>query len=58
MRTRYANLSETFDDVLFIDAGDVVRFEQTPEAYDEDQVHPSEEGASIVGTYIAEQLRE
>ena len=58
LRDRYLALAERHDQLLIVDAALVVTPESTPEAYDEDRVHPSQEGSRIVGTYFAEQMLE
>ena len=56
MRARYQGFAAEHDDVIFVDAGDVVSYDTNPEAYADDLIHPSLEGSQIIGAYVAEQL--
>ena len=44
--------------VLFVDGRDFVSPASTPEAYDDDLIHPSVEGARILGEGIADAISE
>lgn len=56
LRDRYQALADRHDQLLLVDAAEVVTPESTPQAYDEDRVHPSQEGSRIIGEYFAEQM--
>ena len=55
LRQRNTNLASLFETVIFVDPTEVVTPDMT-EAYDDDLVHPSEEGGRIVGEFIAESI--
>jgi acyl-CoA thioesterase-1 len=55
---RSTSMSEQFSDVIFFDSRSVVSVEDTPDAYDEDFVHPSVVGAELVGSGLAEMMSE
>lgn len=55
LNTRYDALAEQVDGVYYIDAGEVITPDQN-ELYDADNVHPSVEGARVLGEFIAEQI--
>lgn len=58
LRERYTAAAGTRDGVIFVDPGLVVSPEQTPEAYLDDGVHPSEEGSRLVGELLAASMEE
>lgn len=51
--SRYESLAARFDTVTFIDVREVVSPTDTPEAYDEDNVHPSVEGGAMIAEHLA-----
>ena len=57
MRERYQTFADIYDDVIFVDAGDVVSYNTQPEAYAEDFIHPSIEGSALIGAYVAERIQ-
>jgi lysophospholipase L1-like esterase len=50
-------LAEEESDLSFVDAGDVIS-PTNLDYFEEDQVHPSELGAEVIGEYIAQFLPE
>ena len=50
---RATRMSENIEGMLFFDSRQVVSYEETPFAYDEDYVHPSIEGSELVGIELA-----
>ena len=56
LTTRYEALADSREEVLFVNSGDIISPETTPEAYEEDGVHPSVEGSAMIGEYIAEKI--
>lgn len=56
LRQRYINLASLFETAIFVDPTEIVTPDMT-EAYDDDLVHPSREGARIVGKFIAESIK-
>ncbi len=58
LRERQERLAARHDRVTFVDGRDVVTVEGTPEAYAFDDVHPSKEGARLVGELIAKRIEE
>ena len=57
MTSRYEALAASREQVLFVNSGDIVSPDTTPQAYEEDGVHPSVEGCAMIGEHIAEQIR-
>ena len=45
------------DGMLFFDSRQVVSYEETPYAYDDDFVHPSIEGSELVGIEVAASMK-
>lgn len=58
LHARQQRLAALHDEVIFLDAREVVSPTSSPEAYAFDHVHPSAAGARIVGEYIARKLLE
>jgi len=56
LRSRYAALAGSRDDVRFVDPGTVTSPDDTPEAYRDDGVHPTEEGSRLVGELLADAI--
>ena len=57
LRDRYQALADRHADMIMVDAALVVTPAIAPEAYDDDRVHPSQEGSRIIGEYVAERMR-
>ena len=57
LHARQKRLAERHERVVFLDARQVVSPTSTPDAYAFDHVHPSAQGAEIVGQFIASELR-
>lgn len=55
---RYEALASARDGVTFVNLGEVMDPTSTPEAYDNDHLHPSPEGAALLGALLAEKLAE
>ena len=55
-RSRYQALADRHDGMILVDAANVVDPERTPEAYDDDFVHPSPVGSRLIGAYFAERM--
>jgi acyl-CoA thioesterase I len=55
---RTSRMTEKLDGVLFLDSREVISYEETPEAYDEDFVHPSIEGGGLIGAEVAAMIRD
>ena len=51
---RYNEFAEANEGVYFISLKDVMNPEETPELYSDDLVHPSDDGHSVIGEYIAD----
>ena len=56
LATRLEALASQEDSFLFLDGRDFVSPESTPEAYDEDLIHPSVEGGRILGQALADTI--
>lgn len=54
---RSYTMTEQVDGVVFLDSRDVISYEETPQAYDEDFVHPSVEGGALIGAEVAALIR-
>ena len=50
---RSKRMNDQVDGMIFFDSRQVVSYEQTPEAYDDDFVHPSIEGSALIGREVA-----
>ena len=53
---RATRMSENIDGMIFFDSRQIVSYEETPYAYDEDYVHPSIEGSELVGVEVADAM--
>ena len=58
LHARQQKVASQRDGVFFIDAREVVSPEHDPDAYAFDNLHPSAEGARIVGAFIAKKIKE
>ena len=56
LRQRYQALADRYDTMILVDAALVVTPDGTPEAYDDDRVHPSPTGSRLVGELFAERM--
>ena len=56
MTSRYQTLVDSRQKMILIEASDIISFEETPEAYHEDNIHPSIEGSRLIGEYIADKI--
>jgi len=56
LRGRYAALADARHDVVFVDPAQVVDPERTPQAYEQDGVHPSPDGSERIGRLVADAL--
>lgn len=57
LNSRFSALAEQHDDVIYIAAAEVMAPSQR-NLYDDDLIHPSEQGSRVVGEYMAQQMRQ
>lgn len=58
LHARQQKMAALHEDVIFVDGRNVVSPDSTPEAYAFDHVHPSDDGAELVGKLIATRILE
>ena len=58
LRQRYQSFADRHEGMILVDAALVVSPDTTPQAYDDDRVHPSPEGSRLVGEYFATRMSE
>ena len=58
LRERQSRVPDAIEGVTFVDGRDAVTIDANPKAYASDDVHPSHEGARLIGELIAQRIRE
>ena len=53
MMSRMQSVADEYDDAFFVDLRGVMSGEEQPELFDDDQIHPSPAGASVIADAIA-----
>jgi len=53
---RYQTMAEQRQGVRFVDLGDVINPEDTPQAYAYDNLHPGPKGAQLAGAHVAQAM--